>query len=343
MLVSFMAITFEFIREKEFHFAAAFGDRYGVPTTDNRVYLPESLGTGFIQEVYLQNGFSLCLHHYRLKEDFLVKGMAAPGLTDKLTLKFDCRKLPGDTEKQESILLFEPGSEAELGTDNFFTEISFPANLDIDFLAININRQALSHLLQSGEKEQALNTDLLSSPSFIVNVRMTFEMERILKDLSAINPGSPFSNLLYQSKTLEIIYQFFSKLTRGIPKPELAINRADVDNLYLVRSTILKDLSVTPSLLELAKKIHMSPTKMKTLFRQIFGDTIYNYYQTARMNEAARLLRDFSVSETGYRLGFTNLSHFSRLFERHFRSKPKRFQNHQGRIPTSDLGENFQH
>jgi AraC-like DNA-binding protein len=45
------------------------------------------------------------------------------------------------------------------------------------------------------------------------------------------------------------------------------------------------------------------------------------------MQEAARLLKEqhLTVSEVGYRVGFTNLSHFSRVFERHLGLKPKKY------------------
>ena len=151
-------------------------------------------------------------------------------------------------------------------------------------------------------------------------------MESRLKDLGEISVGSPFYLLRYQAKVLELIYLLFAKITERINGTKVAVNRADADKLYKVRSIILEDLSVAPQLNDLSKQITMSPTKMKTLFRQVFGDSIYNYFQQARMNEAAKLLKDHSVSETGYLLGFTNMSHFSRLFEKYFKVKPKKFK-----------------
>ena len=50
------------------------------------------------------------------------------------------------------------------------------------------------------------------------------------------------------------------------------------------------------------------------MFKQVFGDRIFNYYQVLPIQEAARLLREgkLSVSEVGYHVVFSNLSHFSR-------------------------------
>lgn len=321
-----MAIIFEFAIEKGFHFAEAFGKRFNMPVTENRVYLPNSLGDGYIQEIKLREGLSLCMHRYKLKEDFSLKRLESGGPSRMLTLKFDCRKIALESGPPETYL-FAPGSEAELGTSNFFTEIFFPAEQEIYFLVINIARELLAELLHLSGEEAILRDRLLTNPSFVVNVLMSAEMENTLKAFSAITLGAPFYLLRYQTKALELIYLLFASLSERINETAFIVNRADVDKLYELRSMILKDLSVVPHILDLSKQITMSPTKMKTLFRQIFGDSIYNYFQHARMNEAARLLKDHTVSETGYRLGFTNMSHFSRLFERYFKAKPKKFKN----------------
>ncbi|MDO6429999.1 AraC family transcriptional regulator [Flavitalea sp. BT771] len=320
-----MAVTFEFVIEKGFHFAEVFGKRFGMPVAENRVYLPKSLGDGYIQEMQLREGLSLCMHRYILKQEFSLKRLELAGPSKMLTLKFDCRKVALESGQQETHL-FAPGCEAELGTGNFFTEIFFPAKQEIYFLVINVARELLVELLHLSGEEAALRNQLLTNPSFVANVSMSVEMESALKDLSNTTLGAPFYLLRCQAKALELIYLLFAKITERVNDTEVAVNRADADKLYEVRSMILKDLSVAPRLNDLSKKVNMSPTKMKTLFRQIFGDSIYNYFQHARMNEAARLLRDHSVTETGYRLGFTNMSHFSRLFEKYFKTKPKKFK-----------------
>lgn len=70
----------------------------------------------------------------------------------------------------------------------------------------------------------------------------------------------------------------------------------------------------------------MSAPKLRKLFKQTFGKGVFEYYQSARIQEAARLLREkkLTVSEVGYQIGFTNLSHFQE-FEKYTGMKPKKY------------------
>jgi AraC-like DNA-binding protein len=323
-----MAIAFEFEVGKGFHFAEAFGARFNTPVAHNRVYLPDTLGKGFIQEVFLKNGLSLCIHHYQLKEELTLRRLATSSAT-MLTMKFDCRRIP----VEEAALPHEPlftgsnGCEVELGTGNFFSELVVPANQHINFLVVGASRQTLIDTLDLQEEGCTIESLLKDSASFVLHEVMTQEMERTLKQMSHIDETTTLATLLYKNKAEELIYQLFAKLMTRAASASITVDQADAEKIYKLRAAILADLSLTPQLPELSSRIGISLTKMKQLFRQIFGDSIYNYYQSARMNEAARLLSQQSVSETGYQLGFTNLSHFGRLFEKHFEVKPKKYKD----------------
>lgn len=136
----------------------------------------------------------------------------------------------------------------------------------------------------------------------------------------------------------ELLCWLFDRLlTREIVKHR-PIHRADAEHLDRVRAAVVADLSVPPQLPELANLAGMSVSKLTDLYKQVFGDSIYDYFQKVRMEEAAYLLGQpgHSVSEVGYQLGFSNLSHFSRLFEKHHGLKPKRFAtNHTQRTELS--------
>jgi AraC-like DNA-binding protein len=193
---------------------------------------------------------------------------------------------------------------------------------------IGIRRQLLSSLLRIGSKINGpLETILHGDTLFFYHENMHPEVLRVLKQVSEINEQNKLSNLLYRIKAHEMIYLLFDKLLGRGAEKQSPVNKSDIDKLYVIRTTILADMSQPPQLNALAKMAGMSETKMKQLFKQIFGDTIYNYYQNERMQEAGFLLKHagYSVSEAGYRLGFNNLSHFSRLFEKYYGITPKKY------------------
>jgi AraC-like DNA-binding protein len=334
-----MAVMFDFEAGKGFHFTSAFAKRFDCQVSGDRVLLPLLLGQGFIQEVYLDNGLSLCLHRYQLRQDLILRrhgtgvtevpGTAkATEVTEVLTLKFDGRRMPvrSPEDTREPLFTAGKGYEVEFGTSNFFTEVRIPAHEEINFVVMVTTRRSLLNLLQIEEGSDMAHT-IRDNPSFFLHEAMTREMERTLKQLSQINETTPLLSLLYQTKAQELIYYLFTRLLSRKTGVTFSINQEDVNKIYQVRASILADLSAPPKLADLARHIGMSSTKMKQLFRQIFGDSIYNYFQVERMNEAAQLLKDFSVSQVGYRIGFSNLSHFTRLFEKHHQMKPKRYKD----------------
>jgi AraC-like DNA-binding protein len=119
----------------------------------------------------------------------------------------------------------------------------------------------------------------------------------------------------------------FAELLKREDTPIRALNETDAENIYKIKDKILARLSTPPVLDDLAKEVGMSKSKIKRLYKQIFGESIFNYYQRFRMREAARLLKErkLTVSEVGYEMGFSNLGHFTRVFEAHIGMKPKRF------------------
>jgi AraC-like DNA-binding protein len=323
-----MSVIFEFELGKGFHFSTAFGERFDMPVSDERVYLPEILGNGFIQEFRLPNGLTLCLHNYILKENLILKRKLT-GSAEMLTIKFDCRRIPAKPNAglNESLFNDTRGCEVELGTGNFFKELSLPPDQAIVFLVIGTSRNALLDLLRLGPNEHSIEQLLKDNKSFVLYEHMTPDMQRTLLQLGQIDQTTALASLLYQTKAQELIYQLFTKLLTRPEVTSVVISQEDVDKIYEIRAAIIHDLSVTPKLSDLAAKAGMSLTKMKLLFHQVFGKSIYNYYQSERMNEAAHLLNHLTVSEAGYKVGFTNLSHFTRLFEKHNQIKPKRYKD----------------
>ena len=172
-----------------------------------------------------------------------------------------------------------------------------------------------------------LQSLLLNSQPLLFEQMIQPSMQRIIDEMMKEPVDEPFKLFFLRVKTEELICRLLMELVKRDEKQLYDLNSQDVQIIYEVKARMLAHLERPPVINELALGANMSPTKLKRLFKQIFGNSIFNYYQTHRMQEAARLLKEekLSVSEAGYQLGFTNLSHFSRVFYEHTGVKPKQY------------------
>jgi len=108
-------------------------------------------------------------------------------------------------------------------------------------------------------------------------------------------------------------------------KSSIVINDTAIKRMMQVESILVSNLSVSPPTIPaLARTAMMSETKLKNLFKMIYGMGLYEYYQKNRMLRARQLLKSkrYSVKETGMALGFKNLSNFTIAYKKEFNSLP---------------------
>lgn len=165
--------------------------------------------------------------------------------------------------------------------------------------------------------------------NFLIEELMTDDIIRTVNEIVKKGQPGPLENYHYKLKTMELLFYLFQSLSRREQSVHQKLSNSDIRSVYNVRDKLVSSLHKPAAIAELKQIAGMNELKMRRLFTQVFGMGIYDYYQHLRMKEAARLLRDekLSVSETGYRMGFENLSHFSRVFEKHIGKKPKRYSS----------------
>jgi AraC-like DNA-binding protein len=80
-----------------------------------------------------------------------------------------------------------------------------------------------------------------------------------------------------------------------------------------------------PSITTLARNAYMSETKLKKIFKQAYGHSLYEYYKKHKLHVAKNLLRagGKSISQVGQLVGYQNLSNFSLAFKKEFNCLPK--------------------
>lgn len=323
-------MTFDFTTSLEFDFITDFSKKFDLKIQDGYLSFPPFLGQGYIRKVVFEKDFRLLLHSYKLKEDLIIKRNPSIEPNDLISIFFYNNKQPLDLEyNKEQPIQFSGKNESaiQITTNDLSSLIHFPANTETQYLVVGITASKLKALLKVQNPNKVLQRITSPAVSFIYFENMMQEILQIIKHILAINWADDLSRFLAQIKVQELLYHLFHQLSKRENIAQKTINNADVERLFQVRSIILEEISKPPLIPKLATTVGMSETKLKQLFKQTFGDSIYNYYQKARMEEAAFLLKQggYSVSEIGYHLGFSNLSHFSRLFQRYFGITPKKY------------------
>lgn len=324
-------MIFEFTARPHFDFITEFSQKYKIAVNNNMIVIPEYMGEGFVRKVAFNEGFRLLMHRYRLKEDFTIIRNPSEVSNDLISIFFYNNEQPIDLiYNSENPVKFSRKNDSaiQVTASDLNSIIRFPAHSETYYMVVGITASKLSSLLGIEEPNTIIKTITSGTSSFLYFESMSAEVQLVLKHIASINISDPLSNFHIQIKVQELLYLLFSSLSKRENISQKALSNGDAEKLMAVRNSIVADLSIPPVLSILAATVAMSETKLKQLFRQTFGDSIYNYYQRIRMEEAAFLLKqgNQSVSEVGYELGFSNLSHFSRLFEKHYSITPKKFK-----------------
>jgi AraC-like DNA-binding protein len=323
-------MLFRFSATPDFDFMTCFARHIQATVQNDLLMIPDYLGQGYIRKLAFGSDFKITIHSYLLKEDLILERNTSGLGNDLITVFFYSNEQALEIAYNNAPqVLFSQRDESaiQVTSNDLSSALRFPAQQHIHYVVVAIKPPRLTELLAVSEPNSVLQTITGRGNSFLFFERMTAETKLLLKNVSAVDMTNNLSHFYMQIKVQELLYLVFYKLSLRENADHQTINSADAERLLQVRSAIISDLSLPPVLCELAQAAAMSETKLKLLFRQTFGSTIYTYYQQARMEEAAFLLKQgrHSVSEVGYKLGFSNLSHFSRVFEKQYGLNPKRY------------------
>ncbi len=101
-------------------------------------------------------------------------------------------------------------------------------------------------------------------------------------------------------------------------------NDADREKIVKAREVLLQHIGEPLTIKELSRKVAINECYLKKGFKEMFGATIFDFYQGQRMEHARYLLyeKGLSVTEVSVMLGYSSISHFSTAFKKHTGLKP---------------------
>ena len=101
-------------------------------------------------------------------------------------------------------------------------------------------------------------------------------------------------------------------------------NDADREKIVKAREILLQHIGEPITIKELSRKVAINECYLKKGFKELYGTTVFDFYQSQRMEHARYLLyeKGLSVTDVSLMLGYSSISHFSTAFKKHTGLKP---------------------
>lgn len=165
--------------------------------------------------------------------------------------------------------------------------------------------------------------------SFSRTLPLCSKMRVALDALLNHNYEDALENIFINAQT-QILLLYSMECMLGIKEEEVAIackflnNEADRDKIARAREILIEHIGDPITIRELSRKVAINECYLKKGFKEMFGTTIFDFYQNQRMEHARYLLyeKGLSVSEVSAMLGYSSISHFSTAFKKHTGLKP---------------------
>ena len=153
-------------------------------------------------------------------------------------------------------------------------------------------------------------------------------MAIVLSQLFHYTLHPSIKNLYYKGKCYELLSLYFNQVED--PDAEHCPFLTDEENILKIRKAkdiIIANMAEPPGLQELADQVGLTLKKLKTGFKQVYGDTVYGFLFDYKMDYARKLLDSgtYNVNEVGLKIGYSTGSHFIAAFKKKFATTPKKY------------------
>jgi len=301
-----------------------------LPLRENFVTTPHEVGTELLFEVASKIPGSV---HYSIKRYARPKNWIADDVglinyhyqsTDAqknyLELKFCsignmyCRRDQKECNPCKANASFNCEQKAE-SVD--FLSFVFTSSLLEQFIGIRTSNNTLSEGVLSFHHQ-----DSFSKTFFICN-RTRIALEGLLNHNYSGNLANIFVNAQTQMLLLYSLDCLDEKEIDTTANKFLA-NQADREKIAKAREILLQHIGEPITIKALSRKVAMNECYLKKGFKEMFGSTIFDFYQSQRMEHAKYLLyeKGLNVTEVSLLLGYSSISHFSTAFKKHTGLKP---------------------
>ena len=201
----------------------------------------------------------------------------------------------------------------------------------VDVLSFSFSRSYLNQFAKAHKTPVSLSDNVLSfkhKSSFSKILPLCGKTRLAIEALLNHTYSDTLENIFINAQTQILLLYSMDCMLGEKEEPGFACkfleNEADREKIIKAREILLQHIGEPITIKALSRKVAINECYLKKGFKEVFGTTIFDFYQSQRMEHAKYLLYDkgLSVTEVSLLLGYSSISHFSTAFKKHTGIKP---------------------
>ncbi|HVU98748.1 MAG TPA: AraC family transcriptional regulator [Puia sp.] len=193
---------------------------------------------------------------------------------------------------------------------------------------VNIHIDRFAQLFAGHSKEMDLLTDNVRTQRPFLTHRPGRSFTPAMQSVIRLLWNNPFrgglKGLYMEAKTMELLLLQWESFHASAPYAKNPWRKEDIDKLHAAKEILQQRIQDPPTLTALARCCGLNEFKLKKGFREVFGVTVFGYFNTLRLEQAHLLLRttSSSISEIAFQTGWAHPQHFHRAFKKQYGITP---------------------
>ena len=201
----------------------------------------------------------------------------------------------------------------------------------VDVVSFRFSPMQLSQFVKPRKGNAVLTDDILNFrhvSSFSKILPLCGKTRMVLEALLNHTYTDTLENIFINAQTqMLLLYSLDCMLGEkeiDVVNCKFLANEADREKIVKSREILIQHIGEPITIKELSRKVAINECYLKKGFKELFGTTIFDFYQSQRMEHAKYLLyeKGLSVTEVSMMLGYSSISHFSTAFKKHTGLKP---------------------
>ena len=201
----------------------------------------------------------------------------------------------------------------------------------LDVVSFTFSPAHLSQFVKPRKGDSVLTDDILNfkhNSSFTKILPLCGKTRMVLEGVLNHTFSDSLENIYINAQTqMLLLYSLNCMLGEkeiDVVNCKFLANADDREKIIKAREILVQHIGEPITIKELSRKVAINECYLKKGFKELFGTTVFDFYQSQRMEHAKYLLyeKGLSVTEVSMLLGYSSISHFSTAFKKHTGLKP---------------------